>query len=67
MVGKTNIGALIVRIGFGVYPTIIIIRNPQNPILILKAPTLRNSLGLGIQDAFGLRDLRVSDSRGLKA
>ena len=34
-----NIGALIIRIGFGVYYTIIIIRSPQNPILISKAPT----------------------------
>ena len=32
-----NIGALIIRIGFGVCYTIIIIRNPQNPILIIKA------------------------------
>ena len=35
-----NIGALIIRIGLGVYYTIHIIRNPQNPILIIKAPTL---------------------------
>ena len=32
------IGALIIRIGFGVYYTITIIRNPQNPILIIKTP-----------------------------
>ena len=25
---------------FGVYSTIIVTRNPQNPILIIKAPTL---------------------------
>ena len=30
-------------IGFGVYYTIIIIRSPQNPILIIKAPTLEGS------------------------
>ena len=29
-----------IRIGFGVYSTIIIIKNSQNPILIIKAPTL---------------------------
>ena len=29
-----------IRIGFGVYYTKIIIRSPQNPILIIKAPTL---------------------------
>ena len=36
-----NIGALIIRIriGFGVYYTIIIIRNPQNLILTNKPPT----------------------------
>ena len=38
------IEALVVRIGYGglVYYTynILIIRNPQNPILIIKAPTL---------------------------
>ena len=34
------IGALIIRIGFGEYSTIIILRNHQNPILIIKAPTL---------------------------
>ena len=38
-----NIGALIIRIGFGVYYTIILIRNPQNPVLIIKAPTLAAS------------------------
>ena len=42
MVKTTNIGALIIRIGFGgVYYTRIIIRNPRNPIPIIKAPTLR--------------------------
>ena len=34
-----NIGALRIRIGFGVCSTIIVIRNPQNPSLIIKAPT----------------------------
>ena len=29
------IGALITRIGFGVYHIQVIIRNPQNPILII--------------------------------
>ena len=41
-----NTEALIIRIGFGgVYSTIIIIRNPQNPILIIiiKAPIVRVS------------------------
>ena len=38
-------GVLIVRIGFGgfwgvYYTIVIIIRNPQKPILIIKAPTL---------------------------
>ena len=41
-----NIGASIIKIGFGVYYTILIIRSPpQNPILSFKAPTLR---GLGL-------------------
>ena len=35
-----NIGALIIRIGFGVYSTIIITRSPQDPILIIKAPVV---------------------------
>ena len=35
-----NIGALIIRIGFWVYYTMIIIRNPPKPILTIKAPTL---------------------------
>ena len=35
-----NIGALIIGIGFGLYCTILIIKNPQNPILIIKAPIL---------------------------
>ena len=34
---RYNIGAFRIRIGFGVYYTIIIVRNPQNPILIIKA------------------------------
>ena len=38
--GRGNVGALIVRMGFGLYYTKIIIRNLQNPILIVKAPTL---------------------------
>ena len=33
-----NIGALIIRVGFGVYHAIVIIRNAQNPILTIKAP-----------------------------
>ena len=37
-----NTGALISRIGFGVYYTIIIIRNPQNPILIIVHYTIYN-------------------------
>ena len=32
-----NVGALMIRVGFGVYYTIFIIRNPQSPILIIKA------------------------------
>ena len=35
-----NIGALIIRPGFLVYYPTIIIRNPQNPILIIQAPAL---------------------------
>ena len=42
---NANIGALVIRTGFGAYYTIIIIRNPQNPILIIKAPTLRQAAG----------------------
>ena len=42
--GMSNIGTLMIRIRFGVYYTIIIIRNPQNPILTIKAPIL-NYLG----------------------
>ena len=38
-----KIGALMIRIGFGVYYAIIIIMNPQHPILIIKAPTLEGS------------------------
>ena len=40
----SNIGALIIRREFGVYSTMIIVRNPQKPILIIKAPTLLMSL-----------------------
>ena len=36
----SNVGALIPRIGFGAYYKITIMRNPQNPMPILKAPTL---------------------------
>ena len=35
-----TVGALTIRIGFEVYYTIIITRNPQNPIVINKAPPL---------------------------
>ena len=35
-----NIGGLIIIIGFGENYTITIIRNPQHPILITKAPTV---------------------------
>ena len=41
--GVPNIGALIIRIG--IYYTISIIRNPQNRILFIKAPTLATLLG----------------------
>ena len=37
---RVNVGALIIGIDFGVYYTIIIIRNPRKPILIIKVPTL---------------------------
>ena len=37
---KTNVRALIIRIGFGVNCTPAVIRNPENPILIIKAPTV---------------------------
>ena len=44
--GVGNIGAFIVRIGFGVYYAIIIIRKQnQNPILILKAPYIKAAQG----------------------
>ena len=42
--GTSNIGAFISRIGSGVYFTIIKIRNPQNLILIIKAPTVKKEL-----------------------
>ena len=56
-----NIGASIIGIGFGVHYTIIIIRNLQNPILIIKAPTLGPGRfeGLGL----GLWSLRLKVSR----
>ena len=38
--GCDSIRVLIIRTGFGVYYTISIIRSPQNPILIIKAPAL---------------------------
>ena len=38
---SSTIGALIIRIGFGGFDsTIPIVRNPQNVILMVKAPTL---------------------------
>ena len=37
----SNIRALTIRIGFGASYTIITIRNPQNPILIIQAPYIR--------------------------
>ena len=39
-----NIGALTIRIGFGLYSTRIIIRSTQNPILIIKAPAVYTAL-----------------------
>ena len=45
---ERNVGALRVRIDFGVYYTIAIIRNPQNPILIFEAPTLKTPKGPGV-------------------
>ena len=48
-IAECNIGALIIGIGFGVYYTIITIRNPQNPILIIKAPTLPRMPGGSLQ------------------
>ena len=52
----TSVGALIIRIGFGgLYYTIIILRNPQNPILIIKAPTFIAPLNfLPVSSAAGL-------------
>ena len=39
---NTDVGALIIRIRFcEVYFTIVTRRKPQNPILIIKAPTLK--------------------------
>ena len=35
-----HIGAFIIRMGFGLYYAIITIGSSQNPILIIKAPTL---------------------------
>ena len=60
----TNIGAfIIIRIGFGVYYTIMTIRHPQNPILIIKAPTLSAALPpvlLASSQAQRTRIMRIS-------
>ena len=46
-----NIEALIIRIGFGVCVyTILIRKNPQNPIVILKAPYITPDLLFGVLD-----------------
>ena len=37
---RTSVGALITRIGFWGFLIIIMVNYPQNPILIIKAPTL---------------------------
>ena len=37
---ESNVGSLIIGIGFWGDYTIVIIRSPQHPILIIKAPTL---------------------------
>ena len=42
-----NERALSNRIAFGVFYTISIIGNPQNPIPIIKAPTLHRPFGSG--------------------
>ena len=42
---EDDIGGLLIRIGFRVDYTIIIIRSPQNPILIMKAPKLPSRPG----------------------
>ena len=37
---KGNIGALIIRIGFGVNYTVIILRSPKTVLVIIQAPNL---------------------------
>ena len=39
-----TVGTLTIRIGFGVFYTMIVITSPQNPIMIVKAPTLPSAL-----------------------
>ena len=59
-----TIGALIIRIGLRVYYTIVfIIRKPQNPILIIQAPTLRASCGGKGRKRLGLEGLRFRGFR----
>ena len=59
-----NIGALIIRMGFGLYYTIIIIRSPQNPSLIIKGVcgarhTMRGSIPWMAPEAAGCMRCRV--------
>ena len=59
-----NIGALMIRMGFGLYYTIIVMRSPQNPILIIKAPTLwpdvaKDKLSGQANEEFEFRTTRV--------
>ena len=49
--------ALMIRRGFGVYFPMIIIRNPQNPVLIIKAPIVGLMAGFWVLClAYCLRD-----------
>ena len=48
-----------IRIGFWVYYTITIIRDPQNPILIIKAPTLASILVPFWGLPFGILDIEL--------
>ena len=54
-----NLGALIIGIGLGVYYIKLTVRRPQNPILVIKAPSLLLSdTGFRHEPAFPLWLLR---------
>ena len=44
-----NVGALIIRVGFGGGGGYIMLYEPQNPILIIKAPMASVVVGLGLK------------------